>query len=319
MEIEALRTQIKQIIDSKAVSQADIARKSGLSDGAISLFKNGKYGANEANIAEQLEKWLTHYLESKARSLSIPEMGWVETPTARQIMDVISYAQYGHHINTIYGEPGIGKTMAIERYCQDHSSTAVLITASPSLPNTLGIYLEIARALGMNGLPRRIAIVRDELIGYFLAKQSPSGNNADKSNGVVIVDEAQHVPDSAIEAMRVDLYDIAKVALVFCGNDDVVARLKKKSTASYFARFTSRTAINHEPKVTPEDLSAILEGWEIKGNQYYNILEPALYTDGRLRTVSKVLENAFAVVDGQGRTELSPDILKKAWLNRGKI
>ncbi|WP_017806856.1 hypothetical protein [Avibacterium paragallinarum] len=110
--------QIKQIIESGEIAQAALAREVDLSGGALSSFLNGKYKGDNQKIRQVLENWLEQREIKRSQFISAPD--FIETPTAKLIHTIISYAHALGCITTVFGMSGAGKTVAAREYQKRH-------------------------------------------------------------------------------------------------------------------------------------------------------------------------------------------------------
>jgi len=301
-----LREQINQLLTSKEITQADMARLSGVSDSIISSWKKGVYGGDNNAISNQLGNWLNQYRKGKIRSLAIPNFQWVKTTTGQGIIDAAEFIQDMGTILVIYGAPGTGKTEACKEYCNKHPNV-VMMTASPSLNSVRAVYQCIADEMKLDCSTSGVAVIRRELIKRFKAMPK----------AMLIIDEAQHLKREIIEALRIDINgeNNGNAAITLCGNETSYAQLYGNNS-TYFARFSSRIGATFVAEAKTEDLAAILDGWEIVDAAQRKLLSKALGIPGHLRIVREVLRSAFNYANGLDRSELSMTELEKAWKDR---
>ena len=104
MDNQALKTYIEKLIN-RGSSATELARKCGISDTAMSQFRSGKYGANEASIAEKIASGLNYY-----------ENAWnvVESVTSyQQVRTAFVAAKRNHKWMCISSRSGSGKTQSL--------------------------------------------------------------------------------------------------------------------------------------------------------------------------------------------------------------
>ena len=149
-------------------------------------------------------------------------------------------------IGAIYGDPGTGKTVTFLAYRGDHPA-ALLITASPAVRSPRSILIRILRALKRGSAGGVAALV--SAAEFHLAR----------SNRLLIVDEAQHLTNEAIDLLRC-LVDAAGVRLVFGGNNTVWDRFHAKGGIPFeqlISRVTVRLHLD-ATRMTRKDVEVVV-------------------------------------------------------------
>lgn len=155
---------------------------------------------------------------------------FIETATSRQIFKTLEFAQIANCLATVYGMSGVGKTKAIQEFAKSHANVW-LVTASPSRSSLSEILYEIALELGISDAPRRKGT-----LSRLIARKIKG------TEGLLIVDEADHLPYEALEELRI-MQEEAGIGLVLVGNDKVYTRMKGGISPSHeYARLWSRVA-----------------------------------------------------------------------------
>ena len=121
--------QIQQILDSKTISQSEIAQQAGLNAAALSTYLKGKYKGNIANVESALENWLAN--REKKSKVFVEAPHFIEIPTAKRIFSALEMAKLLPTMVTIYGASGVGKTKAAQEF-KKANQNVWMITASPS-------------------------------------------------------------------------------------------------------------------------------------------------------------------------------------------
>lgn len=101
MDIQGLKQYVESLI-KRGASAAEISRKCGISDAAMSQFRSGKYGAREDSISEKIASALNYY-----------ENTWkiVDTVTSyQQIRTAFNVAKRNRKWICISSRSGSGKT-----------------------------------------------------------------------------------------------------------------------------------------------------------------------------------------------------------------
>jgi DNA transposition AAA+ family ATPase len=188
-------------------------------------------------------------------------------------------------IAIIAGGAGISKTTACEQYARTNRNVWVA-TMEPSTKGTHGMLLELAEVLGITEKsPTKLskAIV----------------NRVDGTNGLIIIDEAQHLTTEALDQAR-SIYDKARgtVGLVFVGTETVYARLEG-------VRCTQ-----NQPKAA--DMCALIAAWDVTDKEEIRYLKAIARKPGALRGMTKCLQLATLLANGAG-VPRTIEHIKMAW------
>ena len=211
------------------------------------------------------------------------QYGFVATPTADKVIAVCDFARRRPDlgIGLIVGDVGVGKTMAIDAYARGNAGVRVA-TMTPASTTVKYAYQVIADALDVR-VERQIRYQEDCL---FLALDRPG-----PSRTMLIIDEAQHLSDVALDAIR-GLWDAAGFPMVWCGNATLRSRFNRTQDAG-FAQVLSRVSIRQDLKATKADLSAWCDGVGVVDPQVRERIER--YTAGSrwaLRAANRLFELA---------------------------
>ena len=87
---DVVRSAIRELIDSKAISGAALARETGTSTATVSQFLNGKYKGDNDTVAASLNTWLESHTAAKTSLPVAPD--FVETPTSQKILATLTWA-----------------------------------------------------------------------------------------------------------------------------------------------------------------------------------------------------------------------------------
>lgn len=225
------------------------------------------------------------------------------TPTAQDIINVLSTCQARGWIGVVVGEPGTGKTTAVRAYCKDAEfgvrSCRMTRTAAKLQPglvrivNDLGGYVE--PNLGADDVYQ--VLVR-------LARGAMKG-------GLIILDEAQHMEDDLLETVR-DLYDETRIGIALVGNHELTSRWSDQGNRRRYNKFAQlRGRIGPQVDLRrplPEDVEAICAHHGIQGKRAVGIVKKTASLPGGLQKV----RNLFEVASDLGDGAISLDALQKA-------
>ena len=110
---ETLRAAVLEELSRSGMSQTKLAKESGINQARLSQWLGGKYRGDNQAVARELDRWLKLTVERREQKVSgilaaPPE--WQRTPSAKQILDSLRFAQAHGDTALIYGGPGVGKT-----------------------------------------------------------------------------------------------------------------------------------------------------------------------------------------------------------------
>jgi DNA transposition AAA+ family ATPase len=232
------------------------------------------------------------------------EPGFVETPTARRIIEVLDYARYAPCIAVIYGGAGVGKTTTLNHYADTRRRTWT-VTAAQALRTTSAILMELVEEhTERRGFPYRVDSLFKEALTMMRRGEFES------INSLLLVDEAQHLDTPTFDAIRA-LHDMAGIGIVYVGNEEVYSRIygkKKSRLPQIYSRVGKRLHIEHS---APEDADAILEAHGITGREERRYAQMIAATPGGLRQLSGLIRDCkFLTADS--RAPITLDMLQEA-------
>ncbi|MGY5721656.1 AAA family ATPase [Vibrio cincinnatiensis] len=288
--------QINSVLESKVITAAQLAKEISLSPAALSQVLKGKYAADPIAIINKLEKWLNLRQERIATPNVNP--GFVMTETAKLITSDLTYAQVTESIVVIFGASGVGKSETLREY-KRRNNNVWMITASPSRSSLTECLYEIALELGLDDAPRRKGplsrVIRQRL---------------DKSEGLVIIDEADHLDYPTLEELRI-LQEETGIGMAFVGNNKVYTQLTGGRRNEDFARLFSRIAKKRGlHKTRQADVRSIANAWQIMTEKEMCLMLQISERPGGLRLLTKTLK--LSAMYAQGKT-ITEALLRKAF------
>mgnify|MGYP001048297597 CR=1 FL=1 len=258
-------------------TQAAVARELGISEGALSGFLKGSY-KTPWTVCEKVAA-LQRVHEKK--KVAPKEPGYVPTSISRTVINAIRYCHIQGKISVVYGDAGIGKTMAARQYLKE-DSLAVGITISPTYASITGVNELLAEQLGVR---ERVA---RKITSEIVAKLRGSGR-------VLIIDEAQHLTVRTLNHLRC-ISDESGVGIALIGNDEVYTKMKGSGRAD-FAQLFSRIGMRKQvltSGITREDVEAVFSPYGIDGSAL-EVLFRICRTSYGLRGAVNVFVNTAAV------------------------
>lgn len=279
------------------VSQEKLAKMAGISGGLLSSFLKGQYGGNTARVAQKLRAVLDTEESRTDAVLAVKEPEIVETAIMQKMWFGLQYANDRNDIICIYGAPGIGKTVTVNKWVASHANV-IFFTASPNIHNGRDVMEEILEALGKKQTGRNKAL--EKSIIQILKD----------TNRAIIIDEAHFLRISALETLR-RIHDITNVPLILVGNPailEIITEQNKTLTGQFFSR-TVRIAL--DGKVPIEDVKAIVlqNGVTLENDALKELHRIALGT-GALRVMTKLFVFAWTLANAARHAICLEDINK---------
>ena len=277
-EQEAIDALKKYITDS-GKTQTAVAKELDVSTGMLSSFLKGTYKAPHTVVPKVQE--LLQMREKKKVAPREPE--YADTGISCIVLNAIRYSHIQGKISVVYGDAGIGKTMAFRHYLKENS-LAVGVTISPTFSSITGVNELLAEQLGVK---ERVA---RRITSEIVAKLRSSGR-------VVIIDEAQHLTTRTLNHLRC-ISDASGVGICLIGNFEVYTRMKGSGRAD-FAQLFSRIGMAKPVMtidITRDDVQRIFGQYEVD-EESMDMLHRISQTNYGLRGAVNVFVNTAAVFE----------------------
>lgn len=283
-------------------SWAELAKRTGIAQGTISQFGSERgYSGDEEKIAKQVFRYRQTLASQAAISIEAPEPPlFFETETSKQLANMLAFAQRGRIVVAALGA-GLGKTKSAKQY-QACYSNVFLATMTPSTAGVNNMQIEVLEALGesnASGTPQKLskrirAIVKD------------------LRNGLIVIDEAQHLSEKALEEIR-GWHDATGIGIALFGNISILQRLEGGNRRDAFAQLFSRVSLKVvRPQPLHGDVEPMAHAWGIFDDEIINYLRKIVMTPGGLRGGTMALELA-SMIAASDKQPLSVGNLQDAW------
>lgn len=304
---ESLRELVRDAIEiDPSLSQQKIAKEigTGVSSATLSQWLNGNYQGDNAKIEARVRSWYETYLERRARAGLPDAPDWVETSTTERIESGLRYAQLAQDMVVIYGPAGVSKSQTCRHY-RTIAPGVVMATMTPATSSVTNCMREIAEACGLRDLPTTAAGLQKQIVSKLRA-----------SNGLLIIDEAQHLSVQALDQVR-SLHDATLTGVALVGNEMVYSRMTGGSRAPYLDRLFSRIGKRVSLRLPNDsDIDAFLAAWKITDGDVRVQMRQIARRPGAIRVLTKVLRLAASFAAAQDRTLCSDDV-RAAWRDLG--
>ncbi|KND84503.1 transcriptional regulator [Aggregatibacter actinomycetemcomitans] len=101
-----LRQQISALIKSGKLTQARLARETGVNNGALSAWLNDKYTGNAETVETPIKNWLA--LGDRKEAVFVEAPSFIDIPTAHKVFSSLDMARILPTMVTVYGASGVG-------------------------------------------------------------------------------------------------------------------------------------------------------------------------------------------------------------------
>lgn len=298
-EIDAIRAQARSVMEAEGLSQADVARAAGVAYGTFAGWFAGNYKGNNDRVAGSVQIWLVSRDERKQAAAAVPKPpAFIPTRSAQGFLEALRFAQVMPEIAVIAGGAGIGKTTAARQYGSTNPNVW-LATMDPASSGVATMLAELAETIGV---VERSAAKLPRAIGRQVAGRE----------GLIIVDEAQHLQPVALDMLR-SLYDRYAVGIALVGNETVYARLEGEGRKASFAQLFSRLGMRvTQARPKADDMCALIKAWGVVDAEEARLLKAIARKPGGLRAMTKVLQLATMLAAGAEEDRAIRHI-KAAW------
>ncbi|NNG04757.1 MAG: AAA family ATPase [Inquilinus sp.] len=297
--------KVRSAIEEEGLTQAKVAKELGIAASSLSQILNGSYQGSKTEMGAKLGQWLARRNRQHRATAVMPALpNYIETPTAVLVRGALDYAHLFQDISVVFSGAGLGKTTAAREYARRNTGNVFQVTVTPDCASAPVFLQEVGIALGLRDAPLHPAQLRREIVRRLRG-----------SNGLLIVDEAQHLTVQALEAAR-SIHDLAEVGMALLGNAKVYERIhganrQREDFAQIFSRIGRKLKL-----VRPKrgDIHEIAKGFGVEEKAAVAYLETIAEHPGALRGVVKTIRLAFVMAVGQ-QSEVRLHHLKAAWHN----
>lgn len=293
-EHAALRDQLKQML-AGGMTQAAISTASEVPNSTLSQYLSDTYPneKGKAETAVKLTRWLDMHEAAKAlRGQMAISPSFIPMKAATRVGALLNFAHASGDMVLIGGVPGTCKTAS----CKQFQATTPRTWFASMDPTTRGVptmLLELLAAMGvkdMKGTPKSLkdAICERAAVG----------------RGLFIVDEAQHLSDQALEALRaindrILAVNGVGVGIALLGNDLAQSRVATTGNRAEFAQVASRIAKRLWLRAPyAEDAAALAQAWAASNDEVITKVEVEFCQSiaarpGGLRNIEKTMKGAI--------------------------
>lgn len=301
VDVEAIRSWLKDHKAATGGSWSTLSKRMGIPVGTLSQFGGTGYGGNEPDLAMKVFKYQQTLIQQAAISIEAPEVpGYFETPTSKQLINLLNWGQRGRIVVAAMG-PGTGKTTTA-RHFASCANNVFYAAMTPSTAGVNNMQQEVLASLGdpdAVGTPQKLSRrIRDKV--------------KDLGSPLIIIDEAQHLSEKAIEEIR-SWHDAVGVGIALFGNIGVMQRLEGGSRKAAFAQLYSRIGMRIVRAASLQsDADALAAAWYITGGAELAQVRKVASLPGGMRGATMMLELAWMLAASQEEA-LKVEHLQDAW------
>lgn len=302
IDIQEQRAWLIDHKTSTGFSWSELAKRIGVKTGTLSQFGSEKgYAGDEQKIAEAVYRYRQQLVQQASLSGSLPQVpGYFETPTSRELTDLLHWAKRGRIVCAATGA-GCSKTETAKHFkaCFPNVFHAVM---RPSTAGVQTMQMAVLKAMGERAAKGTPQALSERIVELTDNMHAP----------LLIVDEAQHLSEKAIEEIR-SWNDENGLGIALFGNIKVMKRIEGGGRDDAFAQLFSRIS-NRVYRAVPlhGDGVALAEAWHIHEDVLVNQIVRIAMVPGGMRGATMALELASLIAMSQKRP-LELDDLQSAW------
>lgn len=299
---QAFITSARAELESRSVSQAELARQIDMSGSVVSSFFTGRYKGDHDEVARKIKAVMAGWKAGDRLNAGLDRVrDFVETPTSARIEKTLQFAKTRSVIVVIGGGSGIGKSKTLKEYAA-RNPAVWYCEFSRDTKSEHDILVEIGKAVGLVNMPGHSASLRRTIV-----------ERVKRTRGLLICDEAQHLRgEGAFDEVRT-IYDRSEngsppIGIALAGHLDLFDKIAR------YAQVEGRIAAPLRlPNATAKDVDALCDYWELDCRRCRAFLRSHAQDRTGLRRIAKAYELAlsYAAADPEGVVTL--DHVREAW------
>lgn len=296
-EIDAIRAEVRAVIDAEGIAQTIVAKEAGIPYGTFTSWLGGTYAGRNDRLAGEAKKWLRER-QVKAQTVAMaPEPPrFVATPTAERIMVLLTQAKVLADFVVGVGQPGIGKTTAACQFTRSNTNVFKIV-AHPTLSRPRALLQQLARIVSVQASTGKLDLIHAALVSRLRG-----------TGALIIVDEANFLEPEALQQLR-SLHDQAEIGVALLGNATIHHNIEGRGRRAEFAQLTSRVGMRIDiRKPDRGDVETLLDAWGVMGDAERRHLRVIAAKPGALRTMTKTLRLAHMLAAAERRRPSTADI-----------
>lgn len=303
-EWRRIASEVRDYAVERKLTQADIARLADVKSSTLHQILKGSYTGKYDGTLDALRNWLNADREQRSTKQALitpPE--WVETPSARAVMNALSFAQSAPAMVMVTLGSGMGKTTVARHYMATRPNV-FRIVAKPTVRTPGQVIRQLANTLHIRGIS--MAKCRDEIEARL---------RRDDRYTLLIVDEAQFLLEDSVNELRY-FRDECDTGLAFLGNYGV-KRFAAKPTEDGYGQIQRRFGIKvEELRPLPGDIETYVAAWGFEDREIVRLLHTIGRTHGFLGQIDETVKHAAILAAADGSETVTANHIRRAWENR---
>jgi DNA transposition AAA+ family ATPase len=290
-ENDDIRQELSELMKAKGITQGAIAKAIGRTGPVVSAYLKGSYTGNNA----KLEKLIAGYLEKVEGRESVVSRNnpFIATYNAQVFHEVALQCHLECELGVLVADAGMGKTTAAREYAA-RNPEVLLISANMSY-SARALFLKICELLD---LPQDGNL--NDLVNQVVKKLEGSGR-------FILVDQAEYLPDRALELLRT-VYDDAGIGVLLFGMPRLEHNLKKARGSH--AQIYSRVGIFQHLKA-PLKLEEVGNIVRSRLSGEIDIAAFHRFCGGNARQLDKLIRRAKSIA-ANNNLEINADVVAEA-------
>ena len=301
IDIEEQRAWLKDHRTSNGSSWSTLSKRMGIPAGTLSQFGGSGYSGDEQRLAEQVYRYRQTLVHQASIAIEAPDVpDFFDTETSNELTRLLGWGQRGRLVVAAMG-PGTGKTKTAKQFTACFNNV-FMSTMTPSTAGVNNMQQEVLASLGdpdAVGTPQKLSRRIRERV-------------KDLTNPLLIIDEAQHLSEKAIEEIR-SWHDATGVGIALFGNIGVMQRIEGGSRKAAFAQLYSRIGLRMlRPVPLQADCDALAVAWEVTSDKEMAFIRKVGTMPGGLRGATMMLELAW-MLSASERQPINVGHMQDAW------
>jgi len=284
-----LRARVKAKMAELGIAQAVVGREADVAGASLSQYLSATYTSEpgRTNIAVSLSRWLRSLEAAADVSQRLPAPPpFMPMHGSTEIRNILNYARATGSLVMIAGSPGVSKTATCLQYRED-TPRAWYAAMDPTTSGVPTMLLEVLASMGVQDAKGTPQILMREVC-----------RRAGEATGLLMIDEAQHLTPTAIEALRA-INDRIGLGVAILGNEAAYSKVGATGGQAAFAQVSSRFA-HRMFKVAPDprDADTLAQAWasanrEEIGKPVFEFCRAIAARPGGLRNISQSFKKAL--------------------------
>lgn len=294
-DLQQLAEPFREVIATRGLTQAEVARQIDVSASSLSSFLAGRYKGDNEEMVRKLTVWRDGVAAGDGLIAIVARIrAYTETPTSRSILSTVEFAKTVGAVVSIATTPGVGKSITLKHYA-DRTPAVWSCTFSKDTRSVYATLEEVATAIGMVEKPARPDQLRREIV-----------RRIERTRGLLICDEAQNLSPDGFETIRT-LHDRANVGVLFAGHTDLADRIARLPQLDGRVSAPLRIA-----KAKPADVDALLIAWGSECKRTRDFLRQYAGQSTGLRRIARAYELSAIYAAGDA-APIDFDHVRRAW------